>query len=264
MCDPAWFDVMQEEFNALQRNGTWSLVPCPKGAHIISGKWLFKNKLNPDGTLELRKARWVVRGFTQRAGIDFHQTFSPVVKPATIRTVLYLAASRDWPVHQLDVKNAFLHGQLTERVFCHQPAGFVDPDHPDHVCLLSKSLYGLKQAPRAWFDSFVAHLCKLGFVATKSDSSLFVFKKGQDMAYLLLYVDDIVLTASSSALLQHIGQHLSQAFAMKDLGALKFFLGIQVTRDSSGFFLTQQQYAEDVIDRAGMSNCKPHASRHEA
>lgn len=135
---------MRDEFDALQKNRTWTLVPRPPGAHLITGKWIFRNKLNPDGSLDRRKARWVVRAFMQRAGIDFDQTFSPVVKPASIRTVLHLAASRDWLVHQLDVKNAFLHSHLTERVYCQQPAGFVDKDRPDHVCLLDKSLYGLR------------------------------------------------------------------------------------------------------------------------
>lgn len=112
--DPAWHAAMQDEFHALQANGTWQLVPRPRGAHIITGKWIFKNKFHADGSLERRKARWVVRGFSQRPGLDFDQTFSPVVKPATIRTVLHLAAARDWPVHQLNIKNAFLHGDLTE------------------------------------------------------------------------------------------------------------------------------------------------------
>ena len=147
--DPAWLAAMQDEYNTLHQNGTWEPVPRPPGAHVISGKWIFKNKYNADGSLERRKARWVVRGFSQRPGLDFDQTFSPVVKPATIRMVLHLAAARDWPVHQLDVKNAFLHGDLTEKVYCQQPAGFVDPAHPDDICLLQKSLYGLKQAPRA-------------------------------------------------------------------------------------------------------------------
>ena len=111
--DPEWLAAMQEEFNALQNKNTWTLVPRPAQANVITGKWLFKNKLNPDGTLERRKARWVVRGFSQRPDIDFHQTFSPVVKPATVRTV-HLAATRRWPVHQLDVKKAFLHGDLAE------------------------------------------------------------------------------------------------------------------------------------------------------
>ena len=126
-----------------------------------------------------------------------------MVKPATVRTVLSLALSRSWPVHQLDVKNAFLHGTLIETVYCSQPAGFVDPAHPDLVCKLNKSLYGLKQAPRAWYSRFASFLTLLGFVEANSDTSLFIYRRGHDTVYLLLYVDDIVLTASSPALLQH-------------------------------------------------------------
>ena len=116
--DPAWHAAMTNEFDALQRNGTWQLVPRPRRANVISGNWIFKNKYHADGSLERRKARWVVRGFSQRPRLDFDYTFSPVVKPVTIRTVLHLAAARDWPVHQLDVKNSFLHGDLTETVYC--------------------------------------------------------------------------------------------------------------------------------------------------
>lgn len=255
--DPAWRAAMQDEFDALQANGTWELVSQPRGAHIITGKWIFRNKFNADGSLERRKARWVVRGFSQRPGLDFDQTFSPVVKPATIRTVLHLAAARDWPVHQLDVKNAFLHGDLTEQVFCQQPVGFVDPAQPDAVCLLRKSLYGLKQVPRAWFQRFATHLQQLGFTPAKSDSSLFVLHHGAAEAHLLLYVDDIVLAASTTQLLHRIIDQLRLEFAMKDLGPVHFFLGIQVRRTQTGFFLSQAQYANDVLERAGMTNCTP-------
>jgi histone deacetylase 1/2 len=145
---------MLEELTALQANNTWDLVPPPRGTNIVTGKWVYRHKLHPDGTLDRYKARWVLRGFTQRPGIDFGETFSPVVKPATIRTVLSLALSRNWPINQLDVKNAFLHGTLNETDHCTQPSGFVDSSKPDHVCRLNKSLYGLKQAPRAWYSSF--------------------------------------------------------------------------------------------------------------
>jgi hypothetical protein len=229
---------MQDEFDALQANGTWTLVPRPPHANVITGKWVFKNKLHPDGSLERRKARWVVRGFSQRPGIDFNQTFSPVIKPATIRTVFHLAATRGWPVHQLDVKNAFLHGNLAERVYCHQPVGFVDDTKPDYVCQLIKSLYGLKQAPRAWFQRLGGHLRSMGFTATGSDSSLFVYKQGTQAAYLLVYVDDIILTASTPTLLRQVVDQLRQVFAIKDLDDLHFFLGVQVRRDRNGFFLT--------------------------
>lgn len=149
--DPNWRATMQREFDALQANSTWRLVDRPPRAHVVSGKWVIKHKLNPDGSLERYKARRVVRGFTQRTGVDFGETFTPVVKPATIRTVLTLVAASGWSTRQLDVSNAFLHGNLNEHVLCQQPVGFVDSAQPDVVCLLNKSLYGLEQAPRAWF-----------------------------------------------------------------------------------------------------------------
>jgi hypothetical protein len=217
---------------------------------------VFKIKYHSDGTLDRYKARWVVRGFHQRPGIDFGETFSPVVKPATIRTVLSVVASKQWPAHQLDVTNAFLHGHLHEHVFCQQPTGFVDPNQPDAVCLLSRSLYGLRQAPRAWFDNFAAFVTSIGFKPTRSDASLFVYRAGNQMAYLLLYVDDMVLIASTPALLQHLIARLRSAFAVKDMGPLRYFLGISVTRNKDGFFLSQSQYADDLLERAGMSNCK--------
>jgi hypothetical protein len=255
---------MEQEFRAIQANCTWRLVDRPPGAHVISGKWVFRHKLNPDGTLERYKARWVVRGFTQRAGTDFGKTFTPVVKPATIRTVLTIAASRRWSTCQLDVSNAFLHGTLQEHVLCQQPSGFVDAARPNAVCLLDKSLYGLRQAPRAWFNRFAAFVIRIGFTLTRSDSSLFVLRRCSEIVYLLFYIDDIVLTGSSTALLQEIIRRLQAEFAVKDLGALSFFLGIDVKRNSDGFYLSQQRYVEDILERAGMTNCKPAATPIEA
>jgi hypothetical protein len=168
-----------------------------------------------------------------------------------------LALSRSWPIHQLDVKNTFLHGTLSETVYCAQPSGFEDTDHSDFVYRLNKSLYGLKQAPRACYSRFAAYLLSLGFVEAKSDTSLFVFRCGSDMIYLLLYVDDIVLTASSAGLLQRTIAALRSEFAMKDLGELHHFLGMHVQRHGSGLFLSQRQYMLEILDRAGMAECKP-------
>lgn len=186
--------------------------------------------------------------------MDYGETFSPVVKPATIRTVLSLALSKAWLIHQIDVKNAFLHGELKETVYMHQPMGFRDPDHPDHVCLLKKSLYGLKQAPRAWYKKFADYVSTLGFSHSTSDHSLFIYRQGTAMAYILLYVDDIILTASSDAIRKSIISLLSSEFAMKDLGPLSYFLGIAVTRHTGGLFLSQRKYAAEIIERAGLSS----------
>jgi hypothetical protein len=202
LADPHWRCAMQEEYVALLANHTWDLLPCPPGTNVVTGKWLFRHKLTSDGSLDRYKARWVLRGFTQCPGVDYDETFSPAVKFATVRTILSLALSRDWVIHQLNVKNAFLHGTLTETVYCNQPTGFVDADRPDLVCRLNRSLYGLKQALRAWYSRFASYLASIDFTEAKSDTSLFIYRRGDDTVYLLPYVDDIVLTASTTDLLQ--------------------------------------------------------------
>ncbi|WVZ91395.1 hypothetical protein U9M48_037575 [Paspalum notatum var. saurae] len=255
--DPNWHHAMLEEYNALMSNNTWCLVPKPAGVNVVTGKWIFRHKLHPDGSLARYKARWVVRGFTQEQGVDYDETFSPVIKPATIRVVLSIATSSSWPIHQLDVKNAFLHGNLAETVYCVQPSGFTDPTHPNHVCKLNKSLYGLKQAPRTWFLRFNNFLQSLGFKPSRADTSLFILHKSGHTAYLLLYVDDIILTASSSTLLQQIIANLCGEFSMTDLGHLQHFLGIHVTKTAQGLFLSQSQYALEILQRAGMEHCNP-------
>ncbi|XP_051212153.1 uncharacterized mitochondrial protein AtMg00810-like [Lolium perenne] len=157
----------------------------------------------------------------------------------------------------MDVSNAFLHGHLQEQVYCQQLIGFVDTERPDDVCLLSRSLYGLKQAPRAWYQRIAGILHQLGFRSTRSDASPFVYRTGNDMAYLLLYVDDIILTASTAGLLRQLTDSLRAEFALNDLGPLHYFLGIEVVRRADGFFLHQRKYAHELLERAGMLNCNP-------
>jgi histone deacetylase 1/2 len=255
--DPNWHNAMTDEFNALIKNNTWSLVPKPAGVNVISGKWVYRIKYNHDGTISRYKARWVVRGCSQQSGVDYGETFSPVIKPATIRTILSIATASSWPIHQLDVKNAFLHGTLSETVYCAQPSGFVDPSRPSHVCKLHKSLYGLKQAPRTWFLRFKNFIISLGYQASKADSSLFILKTPTATSYILLYVDDIILTASSTSLLHSVISKLQNEFSMTDLGPLSHFLGIHVTPSPSGLYLSQEQYIHDLLSRANMTNCNP-------
>jgi len=233
-----------EEHAALLDNHAWDLVPRPNKANVVTGKWIFKHKFHADGSLERYKARWVLHGFTQRPGVDYDETFSPVVKPATVRTVITLAHTWNWPIHQLDVKNA-------------QPTGFADPAFLDHVCKLSKSLYGQKQVPRAWYSRFAAYLFTLGFTEAMSDTSLFIYHRGTETVYLLLYVDDIVLTASSQQLLLRVITALKKEFVMKDLGPLHHFLGVAVQRHKDTLTLSQWQYTLDILDRHGMTGCNP-------
>lgn len=174
--DPNWKPAMIDEYDAQIKNKTWRLVPRPHGANIINYMWLFKHKHDADGSLSSYKARLVENGKSQEAGVDYDETFSLVVKPATIRTVLNVGLSRGWEIKQLDVKNAFLHGTILETIYMYQPPGFMDKQNPHHVCKLDKALYGLKQAPRAWNARFTDFLSQRGFVTSKSDLSLFVFK----------------------------------------------------------------------------------------
>jgi hypothetical protein len=216
---------MRDEFNAFQQNNTWSLVPKPPGVNVVSGKWVFRHKFHPDGTLARYKGCWVCRGFSEQQGIDFDETLSPVCKPSTIHVVLSLAVSSAWPIRQLDVKNAFLHGTLNETVYCQQPYGFENSSSPDLVCLLHKSLYSPKEAPHAWFQRFATFIQTIGFVPSKRDTSLFIFKSTDHTTYLLLYIDDIILTASSSTFLHQIISSLHSEFSMTDLGPLHHFFG---------------------------------------
>jgi len=191
--DPDWRSTMQAEFDALHNNNTWDLVSRSSAQNLVGCKWVFRIKRNPDGSTDRYKARLVAKGFHQRPGCDFTETFSPVVKPVTIRIVFTLAVRQGWSIRQLDVNNAFLQGTLKEEVFMLQPPGFVDKTFPDHICRLKNALYGLTQAPRAWYTELQIFLLSLDFVNSTADASLFIHRKPGVKLYLLVYVDDIIL-----------------------------------------------------------------------
>lgn len=247
-----WREAMSAEIDALLSNGTWDLVPRFKATNIIGCKWVFRIKTKVDGSVDRYKARLVAKGFHQRPGLDFVETFSPVIKPATVRLVLSIALHNHWDIRQLDVSNAFLHGVLDEPVFMEQPQGFVDSTKSDYVCALKKSLYGLKQAPRAWYFCLSKALQDIGFCGSKADSSLFVYSHHTDLAFCLVYVDDLILTGSSSSLLQRLIQALGSKVALKDLGVLHYFLGVEVTFTDAGLHLSQSKYIQELLRRANM------------
>jgi histone deacetylase 1/2 len=198
----------------------------------------------------------VARGFTQQHGIDYGDTFSPVVKPATVRLVLSLAISRGWCLHQVDVSNAFLHGFLSEDVYMQQPPGFEDARYPSYVCKLQRSIYGLKQSPRAWYARLSQRLHELGFVSSKADTSLFIFSRDGVQIYMLVYVDDIVIAGSTPEVVDRLVRSLMDTFPIKDLGKLDYFLGLEASYNSGGMMLTQRKYALDLLHRVNMENCK--------
>ncbi|AAD43604.1 T3P18.3 [Arabidopsis thaliana] len=257
MKHPGWNAAVMDEIDRIHMLNTWSLVPATEDMNILTSKWVFKTKLKPDGTIDKLKARLVAKGFDQEEGVDYLETFSPVVRTATIRLVLDTATANEWPLKQLDVSNAFLHGELQEPVFMFQPSGFVDPNKPNHVCRLTKALYGLKQAPRAWFDTFSNFLLDFGFECSTSDPSLFVCHQNGQSLILLLYVDDILLTGSDQLLMDKLLQALNNRFSMKDLGPPRYFLGIEIESYNNGLFLHQHAYASDILHQAGMTECNP-------
>lgn len=180
-----------------------------------------------------------------------------MIKQPTIRIVLSLAVHHAWSIKQLDVSNAFLHGNIDEEVYMRQPLGYKDPVHPSFVCKLSKALYGLRQAPRAWFFVFSGFLLQQNFAQSKADSSLFIKKTATDITLVLVYVDDILITGSNTAYIQDLVTVLSSKFIMKDLGPLSYFLGIEVLYHGNSIILSQTKYATDLLVKAGMLECKP-------
>ncbi|MED6199745.1 hypothetical protein PIB30_116674 [Stylosanthes scabra] len=247
---------MEEELSALELNRTWTLVDCPPKVKSIGCKWVYKIKRLPDGSIQRYKARLVAKGFTQTEGVDFLETFSPVVKPATIRVVLALASIRQWPVQQLDVNNAFLHGDLSEIVYMALPPSF-SSNQPNQCCRLLKSLYGLRQSSRMWYAKLSTLLISCGYQQTDFDYNLFIKIENKEISLLLVYVDDILITRNSPSEMATIKKILDDHFKIKDLETLKYFLGIKVAHSSKCISLSQHKYCLDLLSDCGLLGAKP-------
>jgi transposase InsO family protein len=257
-----WMQAAQAEYDSIIAAGTWTLVPLPTGRTPIGCKWAFKIKHKADGSIERYKARLCAKGYSQKEGIDYTETFAPVAKFASIRALLALAAHYDLEVHQMDVKTAFLNGDLEEDIYMVQPEGFVKTGQENMVCKLNKSLYGLKQASRAWYQKMDEALLKLHFSRLQADPCIYLLRKSAVILYIALYVDDLLLLCNHLDELNALKQQLSQQFEMKDLGEAHFILGIQIERDRKAHTLsiTQRNYIKKVVERFDMAESKPVAT----
>ncbi len=234
-----WELAMGDEYKSLMDNNTWCLVQAPPGAHVLRGRWVYTVKRGPAGEVTRYKARWVVRGFEQQEGRDYHDTFASVVKPMSYKAIFALAAALDWDVEQMDVKTAFLYGNVQEEIYVQQPDGF--SKDRTKVCKLNKALYGLKQSPRIWYQHFSEYMKELGLVPIESDES--VFMDAKEGTIVALYVDDVLITGPNKAGIQRVKKALNSKFHMSDLGPCAYYLGMTVKRDRAAGTLRLGQAA---------------------
>ncbi|PKU61450.1 Retrovirus-related Pol polyprotein from transposon TNT 1-94 [Dendrobium catenatum] len=250
-----WRRAMADEFFALQKQGTWELVPPPISGTVLGSKWTYRTKYNSDGSVARFKARLVAQGNQQEFGLDYQETFSPVAKLPTIRILFTIALFHSWNVYQLDVANAFLHGDINETVYMRQPKGFEDSVQPTHVCRLRKAIYGLRQAPRQWYTTFTTYLLHIGFQHSQSDPSLLILHRDKLQIYLLVYVDDILITGNDNNKMKELIEQMKHKFTMKDLGLAHQFLGIKIESTPDKYFLSQTNYANSILQIAELHKC---------
>jgi transposase InsO family protein len=256
-----WREAMDDEIKSLIENNTWTLEKPPAGVKPIPVKWVYKIKRDATGHFERFKARLVAKGFRQKEGIDYNEVFAPVSRYSTLRTLLSKAAAEDLELHQIDIKTAFLHGELEEDIWIEQPPGYEEGE-PGIACKLIKSLYGLKQAPRAWYSRLCKELETYGFIASDADPSLFTLHNKMDTCYMLIYVDDILIASKSIDTVKSIKANLLKTFQGKDMGEVSSFLGINVerNRDNLELKISQTAMIDNIVKEYGMEEAKTKAT----
>ena len=245
----SWKEAINSEIESILQNHTWELVDLPPGCKPLGAKWIFKRKIKADGSIEKYKARLVIKGYKQREGLDYFDTYSPVTRINSIRMILAIATLRNLEVHQMDVKTAFLNGDLNEEIYMEQPEGFSAPSQEKKVCKLVKSLNGLKQAPKQWHEKFDHTMMANGFKINECDKCVYVKETDNDYVILCLYVDDMLIVGSNDKIVKSIKSMLNSKFDMKDMGLADVILGIQILRTSEGIVLNQSHYVDKIIER---------------
>ena len=247
------------EYQSLKENDTWDLVELPSGHKPIGCKWVFKTKHDKNGKIERFKARLVAKGYAQKYGVDYNETFSPVVRFSSIRALLAFAVQNEMLVHQMDVVTAFLNGNLKEDIYMEQPPGYTQPGRENLVCKLKKSLYGLKQSPRCWSTAFREHLESNQFKQSAADPCVFVRSEETHVTIIAVYVDDLIIITKTPEKMEEVKTSLAARFKMKDLGKLHYCLGITIEQDDEKkcLWLHQRQYISTILEKYGLSQAKP-------
>ena len=258
-----WENAMKEELSSLNKHNTWDLVDLPAGKNLVGCKWVFKTKRDASGAVDRFKARLVAQGYSQEYGIDYDEVFAPVARYDSIRSVLAIGAQHNYEIHQMDVKSAFLNGELDEEIFMKQPEGYIDKNQPEKVCRLNSSLYGLKQSARCWNLVIDSYLKSKNFVQNSADPCIYYKSEvvdGKEIVVLIaVYVDDSILCSNQLSVLNAEKKDLSERFEMDDRGEIHYILGMSIRRDRDNCLLTidQRCYLQNVLIRFGMENCKP-------
>ena len=265
-----WKDATESEYNSLLKNKTWELVNLPEGRNVVGCKWLFKIKRKADGSVSRYKARLVAQGYSQEAGLDYDEVFAPVAKYNSIRSVLAIANQLDMEVHQMDVKTAFLNGDLDNEIFMKQPEGYTDKKQPDKVCKLRKSIYGLKQSARCWNMTIDRYLKESHYIQSTADPCIYSKSENRSgkncLIIIAVYVDDTILASNDVAMLTAEKIKLSKKFEMDDQGEIHYCLGMSIKRDRKAkvLMINQKVYLENVLKKFGMQDCKPVSTPMEA
>ena len=248
-----WRQAMDNEILSIEKNKTWTLTMLPNNAKRIGVKWIYKTKFNESGEIDKYKARLVAKGYSRKHGIDYTEVFAPVARLDTVRMIISMAAQKGLRIGQLDVKSAFLHGELSEDVYVEQPRGYEKKGKKHLVYKLHKALYGLKQAPRAWFNRIESYFLKEGFQRCESEQTLFTKRSSTGKIIIVsIYVDDLIFTGDDDAILTDFKRSMLREFDMSDLGSMRFFLGIEVLQRDDGIFICQRKYALEILKRFGM------------
>lgn len=252
---------MNEELNALHKDHTWDIVDLLPCQFVLGCRWVYKIKTKVDRSVEQYKACLVAKGFTQEDGIDYEETFAPVARLTSVKCLIVVAAVRCWSFYQMDVKNAFLNGDLQKEVYMQPPPGYLHLG--SQVYCLRCALYSLKQASRAWFEKFSSVVAQQGFTSSPHDTALFVRRSSTGITLILFSINDMIITRDDSVGIHFLQHFFSQHFEMKDLGTLSYFFGLEVTLSFDGYYLSQIKYASDLLSKAGITENKTVSTRLE-